>query len=536
MRWAVFVSLSVVGGMVGAAAPARAQAASDDVREILRGIQERENRLSTVAWDGTCTTTVPGPAPGTVPDGSSRVMQPGVRRTNVRWARRGKLIGVAIQSPNDHVVRTSKGLRNYLLREGLASGATLDEWWDVSVFDGKTRLQALGQTFPGGGHFATLAIGAEAPDPLDRVQLAGMTGAVQTLAVALKSGTLTCGECTWRGLRCRRLAWRVSLAEPPRRFWVAPDLGFAVVREENLSGDGWLNVEVERWPLRKMASAHGEPVWVPTQVERRLYGLAQPSSTFLGSQAVLKLDRVRFDFPAHDYFLDLTLDSLPVGTRVHDEISNEQYKAGPVGGHDGSMRGLARQLRAFALRPELRRLPKKPSRGDSEARHMGPRALMLLCCLYGGDALTSELVQLSGTDAHGTTMAGLAKAAQAKGFGATVVTAPAEILAQEGKPAILATGRNRFALFVGAAGGKVVLVEPPTGLRIMPVPSLTQQVPGPRAVLRVEPPPGVTPPPEAQPVPKTLTVGLAVVSLLFPVTVFLLLRRAARRPSKGRAT
>ena len=76
----------------------------------------------------------------------------------------------------------------------------------------------------------------------------------------------------------------------------------------------------------------------------------------------------------------------------------------------------------------------------------GPRALLILCRMYGIDAELEELAQLARVNEEGTNMFNLLKAAQAKGFSAVGrILKYNELLALK-KPVIAFVNNNHFSV------------------------------------------------------------------------------------------
>ena len=96
----------------------------------------------------------------------------------------------------------------------------------------------------------------------------------------------------------------------------------------------------------------------------------------------------------------------------------------------------------FAQQPTVEELPQQ----DADDILCGPRALLILCRMYGIDAELEELAQLAKVNEEGTNMFNLLKAAQAKGF-STVgrILKYTELLALK-KPVIAFVNNNHFSV------------------------------------------------------------------------------------------
>ena len=96
----------------------------------------------------------------------------------------------------------------------------------------------------------------------------------------------------------------------------------------------------------------------------------------------------------------------------------------------------------FAQQPTVEELPQQ----DADDILCGPRALLILCRMYGIDAELEELARLARVNEEGTNMFNLLKAAQAKGFSAVGrILKYNELLALK-KPVIAFVNNNHFSV------------------------------------------------------------------------------------------
>ena len=84
----------------------------------------------------------------------------------------------------------------------------------------------------------------------------------------------------------------------------------------------------------------------------------------------------------------------------------------------------------------------------------GPAALASVCRHFGMAATEGEIARLAGTDARGTSMRGLQKAAQAKGLAAEGVQVTPDALARTPLPCILFFHPGHFAVLTGIQDGR----------------------------------------------------------------------------------
>jgi len=99
----------------------------------------------------------------------------------------------------------------------------------------------------------------------------------------------------------------------------------------------------------------------------------------------------------------------------------------------------------------------------SEGEQCGPLALEGVCRALGVKTTSEELARLSDTDAGGTTMLGLAKAARAKGLQARGVKITFDELQRMPKPLIVWIDRGHFTAVEECSKDKVRFSPPPGG-------------------------------------------------------------------------
>jgi hypothetical protein len=97
---------------------------------------------------------------------------------------------------------------------------------------------------------------------------------------------------------------------------------------------------------------------------------------------------------------------------------------------------------------------------SSHAADCGPAALLALCQRLGVKATKAELSRLAGTDDTGTTMAGLAKAAKAKGLTTEGLWVDATAFQQVRLPALAWVNGNHWVAVLEVKQGKVRVFDP----------------------------------------------------------------------------
>jgi ATP-binding cassette subfamily B protein len=107
-----------------------------------------------------------------------------------------------------------------------------------------------------------------------------------------------------------------------------------------------------------------------------------------------------------------------------------------------------------------------------DASDCGPAVLAMAAAYYGKRLSIAQLREHAGTDARGTTLAGLMTAAQRVGFSARGVRATPEALKQIAVPAIAhwqENNRNHFVVIYGVSKSHVRIADPARGRRKLPM-------------------------------------------------------------------
>jgi ATP-binding cassette subfamily B protein len=123
----------------------------------------------------------------------------------------------------------------------------------------------------------------------------------------------------------------------------------------------------------------------------------------------------------------------------------------------------------FHLLP--RRLRRPPVVRQYDRADCGPAALLAVLRHHGGDACLVHVRELAGTDAQGTTLLGLARAAQALGFSARGARGGYDELRAERLPCVAhlaLEGFSHYAVVYRMDGARVLLGDPAHGLTRMP--------------------------------------------------------------------
>jgi len=132
----------------------------------------------------------------------------------------------------------------------------------------------------------------------------------------------------------------------------------------------------------------------------------------------------------------------------------------------GARQYLAQQQRicrhALDPRVSLNPPPNAPAPAAATTRQAdcGPRALLLLCRRAGVKTNLANLRREAGTTAQGTTMAGLARAAQAYGFHAQGVQMNPQALSELSRPALAWVEADHYVAVLSVKGDQATIYDP----------------------------------------------------------------------------
>ena len=104
----------------------------------------------------------------------------------------------------------------------------------------------------------------------------------------------------------------------------------------------------------------------------------------------------------------------------------------------------------------------------------GPSALASICGYYGIQTTEAELARFARTTSKGTTLAGLAEAAQKVGLHATGMQLSLAELQHAPKPLITHVGNNHFVVVVSSRDQHLTLIDPALGARSIPIHDFSQ--------------------------------------------------------------
>ena len=435
---------------------------------IVRGLQERDRSLSELEWCGTDTRQFDSE----IQRGLGQNASGFTRR--IMWARRGPRICAASETTQEIALDGTKTTpkRPEGVRDDMFAA-----WDEISVFDGEATLAVWVPTSEGATGTANVLSGPVATPIMEFGPVLGVLRTADELAAAVEAGKAKAERVRLNDVDCWRVEfWRDDKGNRPavRRLWVAPEFGFAAVREERFYTEGWLYRETERTNFAQF-NKDGQSVWIPKTVTRKGYHVDKRWREQPWFAAVLSVKQVALQVAPDHPFLDLSVDDLPPGYAVVDTRSGTNYYSGvPPEEYDDQIRSLAERLSQFMRDRDAQKLQREGTQQDAGGRHTGPQALMLLCAMEGIETGTPELIELSGTVPQGTTMNGLAAAAGQKGLKSSSQSVATEEFAQLKTPFIVQQARNRFLLVVSTMDESVIVVSPPLRIDAVPLYNLSQ--------------------------------------------------------------
>lgn len=461
---AVIVSVGIA--LVVAARADNEKCDKDVLTTLVRGLQERDEALRELAWRGTQTTQFDK---GIVRALRAQGIQisAGSHTLRIVWARRGPHMCAAFQIIEEQTFDGTKTTRDR--PEGIRDDV-LAAWKSVAAFDGEATLTIAVPT-EGEIGVANVVPGLDVPISEFGPKV-GVLRAADEVAAAVEAGGAYCQRVRLNDVDC----WRVDIRRDLKgdgptvsRVWIASQLGFAVVREERLSPEGWLMIETEREDFAQF-NKHGQFVWIPSTVTQKRYWHDKRWRDQPWCTAVLSVGEVTLEVPPDHLFLGLTVDDLPRGYVVVDKRSGTNYESGVLPGeYDDKIRLLADRLNELLRDRDVDRLRREWTGEAAGGRYTGAQALLLLCAMKGIDTSTPELIELSGTTAQGTTMNGLQAAAGQKGLRCSIASVPVDEFAELKMPVIIEEARNRFIALVCITDGAAVVVAPPVRVDLVPL-------------------------------------------------------------------
>jgi hypothetical protein len=213
-----------------------------------------------------------------------------------------------------------------------------------------------------------------------------------------------------------------------------------------------------------------EQLSFPTRVELILYSTRED---FGKNAPLLKRDIVIEKIDLSSSIPDSLFSPLdvPNGTKIIDEIKGRIYAAGEKLPTDEDILEIANKSRDFLYgKVSVYELSRGTVKGKAERYYSGPNALLAVCGILGVKTSSKEIAKLAGADEKGfTSMAGLKKAAEALGLKAEGVDITIDDLRKSKKLAIVLIPPDHYIVVVGFSDDKVVLIDPPTTLGVVPI-------------------------------------------------------------------
>jgi len=259
-----------------------------------------------------------------------------------------------------------------------------------------------------------------------------------------------------------------------RRIWVDPVRGFAVLKIEEYSPfDNQLSYLLEMGEFKN----YGEDIWLPSKAVGTLF---LPLSEKKREPALVRILEIT-DMKVNEEIDDEVFNpNLPKGTYVYEVHTGRFYQVGKEV-RDEDILERAKVVKKF-LTGELKAsdIEKQfpPKEGMRFDYNCGPNALLFVCGVFDIPATSAELARLASADEKGiTSLAGLKKAAEAKGLKAEGMDLSIEELQKEMKKGRFAIAYLSFGHFIVIAGfeeDKAIVLDPPTILVSAPIGALDQ--------------------------------------------------------------
>lgn len=251
-----------------------------------------------------------------------------------------------------------------------------------------------------------------------------------------------------------------------KKIWIDPAIGYKIRQRI----DYFPNNNRERFLLKCKDFKQSGDVWIPHKVEAtylRYDEQRKKSSTF--ATLILELSECEVNGEIPDTIFSL---ELPKGTAVWDIRSDRFYKWGEKQPTDEDILKIAEVAKGFLEgNVSLNQIIEEyKDKGKSESYNCGPNALLAVCGILGVETTSKKIAELSGTDEKGfTSMAGLKRAAEALGLKAEGMDLTLDELKRENKLAIAWLPPGHYIVVVGFADDKVVIIDPPTALTVIPI-------------------------------------------------------------------
>lgn len=250
-----------------------------------------------------------------------------------------------------------------------------------------------------------------------------------------------------------------------KRLWYEPVLG--VVRQIAVYSED--NALLYSWKGKNFKQCL-EGVYLPMEAESIIYSGAEykKNHPILVRKFVVKQMEINQGIPDELF----SPPTLPKGSIIMDEIIGRTYTVGEKLPSDEDILQIAKVARDFleGRRSISQIIEEYKDKGKSESYNCGPNALLAVCGILGVETTSKKIAELSGADEKGfTSMAGLKRAAEALGLKAEGMDLTLEELKKENKLAIAWLPPGHYIVVVGFAEDKVVIIDPPTALTVIPI-------------------------------------------------------------------
>jgi len=254
------------------------------------------------------------------------------------------------------------------------------------------------------------------------------------------------------------------------RLWVDPKIGWSVRRRVDYSQEDRTVYMLEFEEYKCFANN----IWLPTKSTATLFAYDEEAKkSVLVSKKVFSTKECKVNEEIQD---EVFSPRIPDGVLVWDSLTNETYISGekqPTDVDILEIADIARQFMQGTLKATDIEKNFGPQKGKTSIKFCGPNALLAVCGILGVKTSSQEIAKLAGTDQKGnTSMAGLKRAAEALGLKAEAMDLTLDELRQTKKLAIAWLPPGHYIVVVGFADDKVVIIDPPTVLAVVPISGL----------------------------------------------------------------
>jgi len=255
-----------------------------------------------------------------------------------------------------------------------------------------------------------------------------------------------------------------------QRLWLDPAIGYGIRKITNYSPAyrDEISFEVVFNDFKKYLGK----IFLPNKVEILSYS----TKAFYGKNVPVEWTKITIkEIEINSGIPDsVFVPAIPSGIPIFDQMVGRAYKAGQKQPTDDDIMAISEVAKDYLRgKISLKQLGEYAKKGQLETYYCGPNALLAVCGILGVKTSSQEIAKLAGTDEKGnTSMAGLKRAAEALGLKVEAMDLTLDELRQTKKLAIAWLPPGHYIVVVGFADDKVVIIDPPTVLAVVPISGL----------------------------------------------------------------